>query len=187
MWQDVTFWLFNRHYIMNNEKFHHIILSLKDNLYRLALSIVHDKAEAEDIVQDVFLKLWSKKDEWNAINNAEAYCYRSTKNLALDRLSSRAIRKTESIDPQQEGYSFIDNETPHLHFIRQEERSIIYKCIDELSQNQRLVFQLREIEGLSYNDISNVLDISEDLVKVTLFRARRKMKELLEKYNDKRI
>ena len=172
---------------MNNEKFHHIILSLKDNLYRLALSIVHDKAEAEDIVQDVFLKLWSKKDEWNTINNAEAYCYRSTKNLALDRLSSRAIRKTESIDPQLEGHSFIDSETPHLQFIRKEERAIIYRCIDELSQNQRLVFQLREIDGLSYSDISNVLDISEDLVKVTLFRARKKMKELLEKYNDKRI
>lgn len=169
---------------MNNEKFYHIILSLKDNLYRLALSIVHDKAEAEDIVQDVFLKLWSKKDEWNNIDNAEAYCYRSTKNLALDRLSSRAIRRTESIDSQQESYAFIDSETPHLQFIRKEERSIIYRCIDELSQNQQLVFQLREIDGLSYGDIANVMGISEDLVKITLFRARKKMKELLEKYND---
>ena len=172
---------------MNNEKFHHIILSLKDNLYRLALSIVHDKAEAEDIVQDVFLKLWSKKDEWNNIDNAEAYCYRSTKNLALDRLSSRAIRRTESIDSQQESYAFIDSETPHLQFIRKEERSIIYRCIDELSQNQQLVFQLREIDGLSYGDIANVMGISEDLVKITLFRARKKMKELLEKYNDESI
>jgi len=172
---------------MNNEKFHHIILSLKDNLYRLALSIVQDKAEAEDIVQDVFLKLWSKKDEWNTIDNAEAYCYRSTKNLALDRLSSRAIRKTESIDPQQESYAFIDNETPHVKFIQKEELAIIYRCIDELSQNQQLVFQLREIDGLSYGDIANVMGISEDLVKITLFRARKKMKELLEKYNDENI
>lgn len=168
---------------MNNDKFHQIILPLKDKLYRLAFSIVRDETEAEDILQDVFLKLWSKKDEWSDIENLEAYCYRATKNLALDRMTALISRKTENIEPEKEYRAFVETDNPHKNFVQREQQSIIYKCIDDLSENQKLVFQLREIEGLSYREISETLEITEDLVKISLFRARRKMKELLEKYN----
>ncbi|MDD3788559.1 MAG: RNA polymerase sigma factor [Petrimonas sp.] len=169
---------------MNNDKFHQVILPLKDKLYRLALSIVRDETEAEDIVQDVLLKLWSKRNEWNDIENMEAYCYRSIKNLSFDRLTYNSLRKTDNIEPDKEHLAFVDNITPHLEFVQQEQRSIIYKCIDELSDNQKLVFQLREVEGMSYRNIAETLEISEELVKISLFRARKKLKELLEKYNN---
>lgn len=179
MHPSVTFQALIRHYLMKSDKFHTLILPLKDKLYRLALSIVKDTTEAEDITQDVLLKLWNKRDEWNEIQNIEAYCFRATKNLAFDRLESLTIRKTDNIDKEKENLFFLDEKTP-CHYIEEEEkRTAIYKCIENLSETQQLVFQLREIEEMSYKDISDALDISEDLVKTSLFRARKKLKEWL--------
>lgn len=140
---------------------------------------MRNSAEAEDIVQDVFLKLWTKSDEWNDIENIEAYCFRATKNLALDRVESLSVKRTENISPEADNAVFVDNKTPLLKLEETERNTLIYRCIDELSENQRMVFQLREVEGMSYKEIANTLNISEDSVKVILFRARSKMRELL--------
>ena len=169
---------------MSNDKFNQIIFPMKDKLYRLSLSILREHREAEDVVQDTLLKLWSKKDEWSDIENLEAYCYRAVKNLSLDRISSLTAKKTETIEQDKENFYFIDMDNPYLEFIRNEQNSVLYKGIEELSENQKLVFQLREIEGMSYKKIAVSLDITEDLVKISLFRARKKIKELLEKYNN---
>ena len=164
---------------MSHDKFHRIILPLKDKLFRLAWSIVRDSAEAEDIVQDIFLKLWTKNGEWDEIENLEAYCFRATKNLAFDRIESLTIRRAESIPSETEARSLADYATPLFKLVETERSTLFYRCIDELPENQKLVFQLREIEGMSYKEIAEALEISEDLVKVSLFRARNKMKELL--------
>jgi RNA polymerase sigma-70 factor (ECF subfamily) len=78
---------------------------------------------------------------------------------------------------------FIDTKNPHSAFVEKEQIDIIFRCVEKLSENQRMVFQLREIEGMSYKDIAKSLNMSEELVKVSLFRARRKIKELLEELN----
>lgn len=175
--------MLTRHYIMNIDSFHTVILPLKDKLFRLAYSIVRAKVEAEDILQDVLLKLWSKRDEWDYIENLEAYCFRITKNAALDRLASMAIRKTGTIDPEKENLFFVENRSPHSEMVRKEQRWAIHNSIEMLSENQRLVFTLREIEGMSYREIAEALSISEDLVKISLHRARQKMKEMLSEYH----
>lgn len=168
---------------MASDFFNQSVLPLKDKLYRLALSIVKDRTEAEDIVQDVFLKIWSKQDEWELIDNVEAYCYRSIKNLSFDRLESMAARSAEKYNAEMDNMMFIDTKNPHTAFVEKEQIDIIFRCVEKLSENQRMVFQLREIEGMSYKDIAKSLDMSEELVKVSLFRARRKIKELLEELN----
>lgn len=168
---------------MNNDSFHTVIFPLKDKLFRIAYGIVRDQAEAEDVLQDVLLKLWSRKDEWGAIENLEAYCYRVTKNTALDRLASMAVRKTGVIEPGAENLVFVDPRSPYSEMIRKEQRVAIEQGIEKLSENQRLVFTLREIDGMSYREIAETLAISEDLVKISLHRARNKMKELLLEYH----
>ena len=168
---------------MSIDSFHTIILPLKDKLFRLAYSIVREQAEAEDILQDVLLKLWNKREEWSNLENLEAYCFRVTKNMALDKLASMAIRKTGVIDPEKENLFFVDNRYTHTEMERIEHRSAIDQGIEALSENQRLVFTLREIEGMSYREIAETLAISEDLVKISLYRARQKMKELLSEFH----
>jgi RNA polymerase sigma-70 factor (ECF subfamily) len=103
---------------MNSDIFNQSVLPLKDKLYRLALSIVRNRTEAEDIVQDVFLKIWSKQDEWELIDNMEAYCYRSIKNLSLDRLESMAARSAEKYNAEMENMMFVDTKNPHSHLSR---------------------------------------------------------------------
>jgi RNA polymerase sigma-70 factor (family 1) len=168
---------------MNIDSFHTVILPMKDKLFRLAYSIVREQAEAEDIVQDVLVKLWIKRDEWKYIENLEAYCFRVTKNTSLDRLASMSVRKTGVIDPEKENIFFVDNRSPLSEMERKEQRSAIGQCIEMLSENQRLVFTLREIEGMSYREIAEALAISEDLVKISLHRARQKMREMLSVYH----
>ncbi len=164
---------------MSSDSFHKKILPLRDKLYRLAYSIVKDQAEAEDVLQDVLVKLWSRRDEWDAIENLEAYSFRALKNTALDRLAAKAIRKTDTITPESETFYFVEHRSPHHDLVQKQQREVIERCINELSENQRLVFQLREMEGMSYREIAEALTISEDLVKISLFRARKKMKDLL--------
>jgi RNA polymerase sigma-70 factor (ECF subfamily) len=169
---------------MSIDSFHIVILPLKDKLFRLAYGIVKEQAEAEDILQDVLLKLWSKRNEWTYIENLEAYCFRITKNAALDKLASMSVRKTGVIDPEKENLYFVESRSPHSEMIRKEQRAAIDRSIETLSENQRLVFTLREIEGMSYREIAGTLSISEDLVKISLHRARQKMKEMLSAYHN---
>lgn len=169
---------------MNNDSFHTVILPLKDKFFRLAYGIVREQAEAEDVLQDALLKIWSKRDEWRFIDNLEAYCFRVVKNTALDRLASLSIRRTGNIDSENQNFFFIDCNTPQIEMERKEQRAVIDQGIDALSENQRLIFTLREIEGMSYREIADYLAISEDLVKISLHRARRKMKELLSEYHN---
>ncbi|HUI33069.1 MAG TPA: sigma-70 family RNA polymerase sigma factor [Dysgonamonadaceae bacterium] len=162
---------------MSTERFHEIVLPLKDKLYRHALSIIRDRSEAEDIIQDVLLKLWDKKKELSQIENLEAYCYRATRNLTLDRLSMKSFRKTETLD--MKSFELTETTTPQTLFENKETASIIEQCIDELSETQKSVFQLREMEGMSYKEIAETLDLSQDIVKVSLFRARNNIKSAL--------
>jgi RNA polymerase sigma-70 factor (ECF subfamily) len=167
---------------MSNEPFFQIILPMKDRLFRLAYGIVRDQEEAEDILQDLLLKLWSRKEEWSDIGNLEAYCFRAIKNMALDRLATMTVRKTDSIEREREDLYFVDHQSPHSEMVMKEQRILIERCLRELPENQQLTFRLREVEGMSYREISETLAISEDLVKISLFRARKKMKELLTGY-----
>ena len=164
---------------MSTKRFYEIVLPLKDKLYRYALSIIRDRSEAEDITQDVLLKLWDKKKEITQIENLEAYCYRATRNLTLDRLSIKAFRKTETLDLKNN--TLVETTTPQTLYETRETTSIIEQCIEGLSEIQRSIFQLREMEGMSYKEIAETLDLSLEMVKVNLFRARNNIKDSLSK------
>lgn len=163
---------------MSIDLFNKKILPLKDKLFRMAWLILRNYEDAEDIVQDILLKLWSMHDEWESIDNIEAYCYRSVRNLALDKQASMAFRQTDSMEERTVPVT-VDFHTPHTQFVGHEQHSLIYKCVDLLSPIQKSIFQLREIEEMSYKQIADTLNITEESVKVNLFRARKKMKELL--------
>ena len=74
---------------MQEISFRNDILPLKDKLFRLALRITLDRAEAEDVVQDTMIRVWNKRDEWSQFESVEAYCLTVAKNLAIDRSSKR--------------------------------------------------------------------------------------------------
>ena len=150
------------------------ILPLKDKLFRLALRITLDRAEAEDVVQDTMIRVWNKRDEWQQFESVEAYCLIVAKNLAIDRSQKKDAQNVELTPEMAEE---ADTSGPYDRLVNNERMKIIHRLIDELPEKQRLIMQLRDIEGESYKDIAKVLQLTEEQVKVNLFRARQKVKQ----------
>ena len=159
---------------MQEISFRNDILPLKDKLFRLALRITLDRAEAEDVVQDTMIRVWSKRDEWPQFESVEAYCLIVAKNLAIDRSQKKDAQNVELTPEMAEE---ADTFGPYDRLVNNERMKIIHWLIDELPEKQRLIMQLRDIEGESYKDIAKVLQLTEEQVKVNLFRARQKVKQ----------
>lgn len=165
---------------METEFFKNKILPLKQKLFRKALYITQSQADAEDIVQEVMLRMWDNKKEWPNINNIEGFCSLLTRNLAIDRIRQSGFRH-ESIDSD----SFLEvestNQLPIEKLIQTDEKKWVLSVIASLPPKQQEVIRLREIEELSYKDIALELSLSETQVKIILFRARQTIKEVYQK------
>lgn len=159
---------------MQEISFRDDILPLKDKLFRLALRITFDRAEAEDVVQDTMIRVWNKREEWTQFGSIEAYCLTVAKNLAIDRSQKKDAQNVE-LTPEMEEESEISG--PYDQLVNNERMSIIHRLINELPEKQRLIMQLRDIEGESYKEIAKILNLTEEQVKVNLFRARQKVKQ----------
>jgi len=155
---------------MNLEAFQNRVLPAKNKLFRFAFKMLANEDEAKDVVQEVLIKVWNGREQMDQVQNWEAWCMRITKNLSLDRI--RAIRR-RGTDPIQEGFD-VRNETlsPHETTEIKESMARINQMIAALPEKQRQVIHLRDIEGYSYNEICEILELDMNQVKVNLFRAR---------------
>lgn len=167
---------------MKNISFRNDVLPLKDALYRLALRITISHEEAEDIVQDTLIKVWDKRESWNEIESIEAFSITICRNLALDRIKkhdnlndSLEERQTESPDTSS---------TPFEDTLQQDRIELVRNLVNALPEKQRSCMQLRDFEGKPYKEIAKILGISEEQVKVNIFRARQTVKERFQKYDN---
>ena len=131
---------------MREISFRNDILPLKDKLYRLALRITFDSAEAEDIVQDTMIRVWNKRDEWTQFDSIEAYCLTVARNLAIDRSQKLESQNVELTPETQE---MPDTLTPDRAYEQDEQLRLVHHLINELPEKQRTIVQLRDIEGKS--------------------------------------
>ena len=160
---------------MKKISFRNDVLPLKDLLYRLALRITLKHEEAQDIVQDTLIKVWNKRDEWDKIDSIEAFSLTICRNLALDRLRMTQDQN-ESLDnlhlqtPDQGGQTY-------EQMLQKDRIQLVKQMVDALPEKQRSCMQLRDFEGKSYKEIAQILNISEDQVKVNIFRARQAIKQ----------
>lgn len=159
---------------MQEISFRNDILPLKDKLFRLALRITFDRAEAEDIVQETMIRVWNKRNEWTLFGSVEAYCLTVARNLAIDR-SELKDAQTVELSPEMEQTDTTSN--PYERLASKERMALIHRLIGRLPEKQRTAMQLRDIEGKSYKEIALLLDMTEEQVKVNLFRARQKVKQ----------
>lgn len=155
------------------------ILPLKDQLYRLALRITLNTAEAEDIVQETLIKVWNKRDSWDQIDNIEAFCFTVCRNLSLDSIK-RHDNQNKTLDDK--GSDQIDTSNdPSRQTIVNDQMDMVRQIVDSLPEKQRSCIQLRDFEGKTYKDIALILGITEEQVKVNIFRARQAIKQRYEK------
>lgn len=159
---------------MSLEDFKNRVLPVKDKLFRFALRIVGNTEDAEDIVQDVLIKVWNKRVEMHKFLNIEAWCMKLVKNQSLDRIKSGQF-KTYLHKDEKDVES--EEHTPHGQSELSDTLKIVHDCILHLPVKQKQVIQLRDVEGYSYQEISEIMEIDMNQVKVNLFRARKTIKE----------
>ena len=164
---------------MKNISFRNDVLPLKDVLYRLALRITLSHEEAEDIVQDTLIKVWNRRDEWQTLESIEAYSMTICRNLALDAIKKKD-NNNESIEQRIAETSYQTSD-PHELMIRKDRIEMVKQLVNKLSEKQRSCLQLRDFEGKTYKEIAEILAITEEQVKVNIFRARRSIKQQFDK------
>ena len=160
---------------MKKVSFRNDVLPLKNELFRLALRITLNRAEAEDIVQDTLIKVWNRREEWNAIDSIEAFSLTVCRNLSLDRIKKKgndndSLEDVKAAEP-------LASSNPQDRMIQTDKVRLIRQIVDGLPEKQRSCMQLRDFEGKTYKEIAGVLDISEEQVKVNIFRARQTVKQ----------
>ena len=152
------------------------MLPLKNELFRLALRITLNRAEAEDVVQETMIKVWNKRDHWDEIDSIEAFCLTICRNISLDKIK-KAENQNQSIEEGHDAPDPSYTSNPEEQAMLQDRISLIRRLIDTLPEKQRSCMQLRDFEGKSYKEIAKILDVSEEQVKINIFRARQTIKQ----------
>lgn len=161
---------------MTIDTFEKEILPLKHPIFRFANFMLRNGEDAQDITQEVLIKIWEKRDDVAEINNVRAWAITITRNKCLDLIKTR----------KRESYSWDENmdspteSTPFDTLRINDETNWIRSLMKRLPTSQKDVFYLRHFEGNSYKEISETLTLDENKVKVYLHRARTFIKKSLE-------
>lgn len=154
---------------MTHAIFKDTVFCLKDEMYRFAKRFVMSSDEAEDVVQDLMMKFWQKKEEIAAFGNIRSYAMRSVKNECLNRLKHHDV-KMGFADFQLHRSELYQIETNNL-------KDQILGFIRQLPEKQKTVIHLKDVEEYDIQEIAEMLEMEENAVRVNLMRARQKIKE----------
>ena len=162
--------------------FRHDLLPLSDRLFRLAYSIVQHREEAEDIVEDTLIKIWERREELGELRSIESYSFTIRKNMSLDRIEKKEMQNIpldiETNDCADATYG------PDIQLEQSEQLQIIQQLFNHLPPTQRMVMQLRDIEGKTTAETAEILNITPANVKVLLLRARQYIRAEIEKIDN---
>jgi len=158
-------------------------------IYRLAIRMVNDPQDAEDILQETFLKAYRHLKGFDGRSRLSTWLYRIATNEAMmflrrKKLDTVSIDETPDMaDDDQEPVQIVDwCCMPEEEMMSSEAKSYLDQAVGKLAPNLRVVFVLRDIQGLDTQEVSQVLDLSETAVKTRLSRARMQLREELSGY-----
>ena len=157
------------------------VLPVSKKILRFATHFLKDEDLARDVVQDVFLKLWQKRETLGEVENIEAFAMRMTRNRCLDVIrANKVVAIDEETDRKLKAKTVDVHSKVELSDTASQIRSIILKLPDL----QRTVMQLRDIEQLSYDEIAEATDLKVNAIRVNLSRARKKVRDEFLKMNN---
>jgi RNA polymerase sigma-70 factor (ECF subfamily) len=164
---------------MDNKEFTAVVMPFKDKLYRLAKRILVSKDEAEDAVQEVFLKLWKGKQNIAKYKSPEAFAITMTKNYCLDRLKSKQASNLKIVHSNYQTSENVEKQIEANDGVE-----MVFKIMETLPEQQKIILQLRDVEQYEFSEIAKMLDSNETAIRVALSRARKTVrKAMIKKYN----
>ena len=150
-------------------------------LYQFSFSFVKSKSVAEEVVSDVFLKVWINRSELVNIQNIKAYLFKSTYNTSLNYLDEMKRKNAVSLDDLEVDLG-VDLICPETELINKELKSIIEQSIEDLPPRCKMIYKLAKVEQMKYKDIGELLDISVKTINHQLSIALKKIGETIKSY-----
>lgn len=154
----------------------------RNRIYSIAIKLTHSTTLAEEIVQDVFLKLWVKKFDLINIQNFSAYLFIVTRNEVYNVL--KQISRNSSACLSDEQYQNVADNNPAKQVITKEFRFLLHKAVDQLSPQQKQVYQLIKDQGLKREEAADILKIRPETVKFHLAQAMKNIRAFCTLYVD---
>lgn len=164
---------------MEKTEFVNTVMPFKDKLYRIAKRILISEDEAEDAVQEVYVRLWNSRENLKTYRSPEAFAVTITKNYCLDRLKSKQAGNLKIVHNNYEAKESIER-----NIEAREGVSLVLKIMESLPTQQRIVLQLRDIEQYEFSEIAEMLESNETAIRVALSRARKAVRDqMIKQYN----
>ena len=164
---------------MEQAQFKKEVLPLRERLLSYAERLLENKSDAEDVTQEVFLKLWHKRNDLGNYASIDALSVTMTKHLCLNRLKNNQ-REREDLD----GLVFIDNNLSPVEQLEQKDSiTQVERIIDQLPDLQQAVLRMKHIDGMEIDEIADLTGSTPEAIRMNLSRARRKVKEIFFKNN----
>lgn len=170
---DVTFSYLPR-YInkMTLERFKTTVIPLREMLLRIAGSMLKNESEAEDAVQEAFLRLWNVRTQLSDHPNVQGFSVQTLKNICIDKLRSEKTKV--SLDNLHICENSVD---PYVHTEQSDSVQTIRNIIDTLPELQRRIILMRDVEGYELEEIAQITATEATAVRVNLSRARKKVRD----------
>lgn len=165
---------------MDAESFKRMFLPCHAKLYGVACRLLENAEDAEDLIQEAYLKLWSKREELTLISNPEAFAVTLVKNMCFDLLRSGKYLSDRQHLPLTEA----QNALPADGRDAKDDAQLVRMLIARLPQQQQMVMMLRDVKGCSYEEVERLTGLNAVNVRVLLSRARKKIREEFTKWNN---
>lgn len=162
---------FELHNLMTVAEYNKCVDLHSDNIFRFIVKNVKDDMKAEDIVQDTYEKLWKRFEEIS-FEKSKSYLFSTAYHTMIDII--RREKKQQRWDDVYENNRFESHEYDNLN-------EVLHEALNELPESQKSVIMLRDYEGYSYDEISEITGLNESQVKVYIYRGRLFLREYLEK------
>ena len=169
---------------MEPETFKTTIIPLKEKLLAYASKLAAGQFEAEDIVQDVFLKLWSIREQLDEYDSVEALAFRMTKNKVLDELKRSRTESLENIEISEYN-GFYTASNPEMIVAEKDMVNHVKRLIGMLPSLQQTVIRMKDVEGYELQEIAEITGTQIESVRVNLSRARKRIREQLIRLNNR--
>ena len=161
-----------------------IVRQYENQVYNIAYGMLGSPEDAQDITQDVFVSVWEKIGQFRFRSKFSTWLYRIAKNMSLNEKSRRTSRKTDVVEiDDSQAWVPVDHQTPEDEILASEQQQILHKALGQLKESYRTILVLREMEELSYEDLSAVLGCSIGRVKSRLYEARMQLRGILKREN----
>ena len=175
----------------DDQAFEQLVERYQDRLIGFFFHVVHDRTTAEDLAQDVFLRVFRARERYSPRARFATWLFRIAHNLASNNLRGRARKKEVRLSPRESESQLKPADQllaersalmPTRQLVSREAQVQVRAALETLGERQKLAVLLHKFEGMSYSDIGDIMDLNVVAVKSLLSRARGKLRIELEKY-----